>query len=82
MIWTIAFWKGAAERSFHTFWQTFVAILTLNVGGELIPAVGIEGVGWTVILSGSAVAAILSLAKSLASPDFTAGQDPKRAATE
>lgn len=74
MIWTLAFWKGAAERAFHTFWQTFSAILLLAVGSDLVPALGVEGVNWTATLSGAAVAAILSLAKSLGSPEFTAGR--------
>ncbi|QCQ57472.1 holin [Microbacterium phage Sucha] len=73
MIWTKAFWKGAAERAFNTFWQTFSAVLAVVVGGELIPATGIEGVDWKVALSASAVAAILSLAKSFGNADFTAG---------
>ncbi|AYQ99487.1 holin [Microbacterium phage Johann] len=73
MIWTKAFWKGAAERAFNAFWQTFAAVLSVVVGGELIPAVGIEGVSWLTALSASAVAAILSLAKSFGNADFTAG---------
>lgn len=81
MIWTAAFWKGAAERAIATFFQTFVAILSVSIGGALIPAVGIEGVSWLAVLSGSAVAAILSLAKSLATPDFTAGTSPEPAQT-
>lgn len=79
MIWTVDFWKGAAERAFHAFWQTFAAILTLNIGGELIPAVGIDGVSWWVLLSGAAVASILSLAKSFSTPDFTSGASARRA---
>ncbi|URM86940.1 holin [Microbacterium phage Typher] len=73
MIWTKAFWKGAAERAFNAFWQTFAAVLSVVVGGELIPAVGIEGVSWLTALSASAVAAILSLAKSFGNAEFTAG---------
>ncbi|UAW08775.1 holin [Microbacterium phage SBlackberry] len=73
MIWTKAFWKGAAERAFNAFWQTFAAVLSVVVGSELIPAVGIEGVSWLTALSASAVAAILSLAKSFGNAEFTAG---------
>lgn len=73
MIWTKAFWKGAAERAFNAFWQTFGAVLSVVVGGELIPAVGIEGVSWLTALSASLVASILSLAKSFGNADFTAG---------
>ena len=73
MIWTKAFWKGAAERAFNAFWQTFSAVLAVIVGDELIPAVGIEGINWLTALSASAVAAILSLAKSFGNAEFTAG---------
>lgn len=75
VIWTKAFWKGAAERAFNTFWQTFAAVLSVVVGGELIPAVGMEGVSWLTALSASTVAAILSLAKSFGNAEFTAGQE-------
>lgn len=74
MIWTTAFWKGAGERAFHTFWQTFAAFLTLNIGGELIPDVGFEGIHWTAAFSLSGVATVLSLAKSFSNADFTAGE--------
>ena len=73
MIWTKAFWKGAAERAFNAFWQTFGAVLSVAVGGEVIPGVDLSGIDWKFALSASVVAAILSLAKSFGNADFTAG---------
>jgi len=73
MIWTLAFWKGAAERAFNTFWQTFSAVIAVIVGDDLIPAVNLDGINWITALSASAVAAILSLAKSFGNASFTAG---------
>lgn len=66
MLWTKEFWKGAGERAIKTFFQTFVALIGTS-------AVIIQEVDWLFILSGSALATILSLATSIANPDFTAG---------
>lgn len=53
------FWKAAAVRAVRTFFQAFIA----QVGTE---AIALEEVAWARILSVSAVAAILSIATSLA----------------
>ena len=38
MIWSVAFWKGAGERAFKTFFQTAGAMLVALVGKEAIPS--------------------------------------------
>lgn len=56
-MWTIAFWKAAAERAINTFLQVFVA--SIGVGAA------IQEIDWLAILSVAAVATIISLAKSV-----------------
>lgn len=73
MITTKAFWKGAFERAVKTFAQAFVAVLTLSVGSELVPSVGLEGVPWLEALSIAAMATVLSVMTSIGNADFTAG---------
>ena len=51
-------WKAAGIRAIKTFFQTFAATL----GSAAV----IESVNWKVVISASAMAAILSLATSLA----------------
>lgn len=53
-----AWWKAAGIRAIRTFFQTFVAA----VGSSAV----IESVNWEIVVSASALAAILSLATSLA----------------
>ena len=62
---TKAFWLGATERAVKTLFQTFVAL----VGTSVL----ITDVEWTTVLSGSILAAVLSIATSLGNADFTAG---------
>ena len=71
MMWTKAFWKGAAERSIKTFFQTLVATATVGIGADVI--VGIQDVSWQFIGSASLFAAVLSIATSIGNADFTAG---------
>lgn len=66
MIWTIDFWRGCGERALRTFFQTFVALI--GVG-----AAGFQDVDWLLVLSGSGLASLLSVATSIASADFVAG---------
>jgi hypothetical protein len=68
MIWTAVFWKGAGERAIKTFFQSFVALIGT---AQLIQAVD-----WKVVLSGSLLASILSLATSFGNADFTSGPAP------
>ena len=73
MIWTLAFWKGAGERSLKTFIQTFTATQLANLAG----AISAWEVDWGVTLQESAgvalLAAIFSLLMSLGNANFTAG---------
>ena len=81
MIWTIAFWKGAAERALKTFVQTFVASLLAAVGS----IVTVWEVPWVTSLCGALgialMATFLSVATSLGNAEFTAGatEAPERA---
>lgn len=56
--WTKAFWKAAGIRALRTFCQTFAS----TVGTT---AILLSDVNWTVVLSASALAGILSLATSI-----------------
>ncbi len=67
-MWTASFWKGAGERAIKTFFQTFVALIGTS-------AVLVQDVDWLLIVSGSALATILSLATSIGNADFTAGRE-------
>lgn len=55
------FWRGCFERALKTFFQTFIATLGVGVG----------------VVYTAAVAAILSVATSLGSPSFVAGNHPR-----
>lgn len=76
MIWTKAFWKGAAERGLKTFFQTFVAVAIAGVGADAIGvSAGLLSVGWVEAASVAALATILSVATSLGNASFTAGDE-------
>lgn len=66
-MWTASFWKGAGERAIKTFFQTFVALIGTS-------AVLVQDVNWLMIVSGSVLATILSLATSIGNADFTSGK--------
>ena len=68
MIWTVAFWKGAGERSFKTFAQSLVAIIGVGT-------LGLLDVDWPAALSVAALAAVVSLLTSIGNADFTAGPE-------
>jgi hypothetical protein len=55
---SIRWWKAAGIRAVKTFFQTFVA----TIGTSAL----IEEVNWKIVLSAAALAAVLSLATSLA----------------
>ena len=69
MIWSSAFWRGAAERAVKTFAQALVAVI--GVG-----AVGLLDVDWLGALSSATLATVVSLLTSIGNADFTAGQTP------
>lgn len=64
----LEWWKAAGVRALKTFCQTAVAMLT----GSLF----IHEVNWIMVLSASALAAVLSLLTSLAGlPEVYGGED-------
>jgi len=63
VIWTIGFWRGAAERAVKTAAQTAVAFFVV---GET----GVADVDWATVGGISLVAAIVSVLTSLASAPF------------
>ena len=65
MLFTTEFWKGAGERAIKTFFQSFVALIGT---AQLV-----RSVDWAVVVSGSLLATLLSLATSVGNVDFTAG---------
>lgn len=70
------FWRGCFERALKTFIQTFIA--TLGVGVGVVYTVdSVRGLPWLSALITAAVAAILSVATSLGSPAFVAGNHPE-----
>lgn len=68
MIFSKEFLKGMTERAVKTFFQTFVALIGTS-------AVVIQDVDWVFVASGSALAAVLSIATSVGNADFTAGSE-------
>ena len=66
MIWTVAFWQGAGERSLKTFAQSLVAIIGVGT-------LGLLDVDWPAALSVAALAAVVSLLTSVGNADFTSG---------
>lgn len=56
---SIKWWKAAGIRAVKTFFQTFVSVIGTN-------ALILSDVKWTVVISAAALAAVLSLATSLA----------------
>ena len=76
MITTKAFWRGAAERAVKTFFQTLVAVITLNLGSLAVGIdAGITNADWIGALSVSLLATALSLATSIGNASFTAGAE-------
>lgn len=66
MLWTIDFWKGAAERALKTAAQVIVAMITVGTTGLL-------DIDWPAALSVAGAAALASLLTSVANPGFVAG---------
>lgn len=66
MIWTKAFWRGAAERGVKTFAQTLAAVFVVGTTGLL-------DVNWVSVLSIAGAAALASVLTSIGSADFVAG---------
>ena len=59
-MWTLAFWKAAAERAVKTFAQALLAVMTAD-------GFGLLDADWPARLSAAGLAAVLSLLSSIAS---------------
>jgi len=66
MIWTVAFWKGAAERSIKTFAATLAGL----IAGD---GLGVIDVDWGGAASVAGLATVVTLLIAIGNADFTAG---------
>lgn len=66
MIWTLAFWKGLAERAIKTGAQTLAAYFVIGTTSLL-------DLDWVTALSVSGAAMVASALTSLGNADFVAG---------
>lgn len=66
MLWSIEFWKGAAERGIKTAAQTALAFFVIGTTGLL-------DLNWVALASVSGAAALASLLTSVSNPEFVAG---------
>jgi hypothetical protein len=71
-VWTIAFWKGAAERAVKTFAQSVLA--TLGVG-----ATGLVHADWLGAFDVGGMAAVLSVLTSLVTVTTVVATTPAKA---
>lgn len=69
MLWTISFWKGAAERGIKTGAQTLAAYFVIGTTGVL-------DFDWVAALSITGAAIVASLLTSIGNADFVAGVAP------
>lgn len=67
MLWTTAFWKGAAERAIKTFCQT-------AVGYFIVGTTGLLNLDFITLASVSGAAAVASVLTSIGNADFVAGE--------
>lgn len=67
MLWTLAFWKGAAERSIKTIAQSIAAVIVVNT-------TGLADIDWVGVLSIAGAAGLASVLTSIGSADFVAGE--------
>lgn len=74
MLWTLAFWKGLAERAIKTFAQSFIA--ALGVLGVIGGTSGLTEVPWLDALSIAGLATLFSVVTSIGNADFVAGKPP------
>lgn len=74
MLWTLAFWKGLAERAIKTFAQSFIA--ALGVLGIISGTSGLTQVPWVEALSIAGLSTLLSAITSIGNADFVAGKPP------
>lgn len=67
MIFTLAFWKGAAERSIKTFAQVLAGYFVVGTTGLL-------SFDWVTALSIAGAATVASLLTSIGNADFVSGE--------
>lgn len=66
MIWTLAFWKGLAERGIKTAAQTLAGLIAAT-------GLGILDVDWQQAFSVTALVTLASVLTSIGNSDFVAG---------
>ena len=66
MIWSKAFWKGAAERAIKTVAQSTAAVIAVGT-------TGLFDVEWPVVASIAGAAGLASILTSIGNADFVAG---------
>lgn len=71
-MWTLTFWKGAAERAFKTFAQSVLATLTAT-------STGILAAPWMVAFDLGAMAAVLSVLTSMVTLTTVVATSPPKA---
>lgn len=67
MLWTLAFWKGLAERAIKTFAQAVAGLLAGDT-------VGLLDVDWGEVLSVAGLITLASVLTSIGNAGFTAGE--------
>lgn len=72
MLWTLAFWKGLAERGIKTAAQTLAGLVAVS-------GLGILDVDWQQALSVTALVTLASVLTSIGTADFVAGREPAHA---
>lgn len=69
-IWSVPFWKGAGERALWTWAQTFLGAFFAVEGADI----SLDVQTWYAAAIAATAAAFLSVVKSAAQPEFTAGK--------
>lgn len=69
-IWSVPFWKGAGERALWTWAQTFLGAFFAVEGTDMT----LDVQTWYAAAIAATAAAFLSVLKSAAQPEFTAGK--------
>lgn len=72
-VFTKAFWRGALERSFNTFWQTWLSVFGLGTTATITTGADILAQPWLAATYAALFATFLALVKSFVQPEFTAG---------
>lgn len=82
MLWTLAFWQGAAERAIKTFAQSTSAL----IAAQAVGVIGITELDWRTIVSIAGLAAVASVFTSIGNAESVAATyasaAPRRALPE